>query len=216
MIMIIAIIYMFIILWDNWSIVENYLQKILSPPEKIYSPLKVQKVQVPPFCQHWKFFRPPCRKGGRTLLSNFTKHNQMIHDPMMQDSCINFVFLYVSWTDWCKKQPTLHWKHHWIIQIGFDLFLVEQKPDKITYIFLLPMHISFNNQSSFLFRQLICTIHIQSRYRIGEFFTNIICIALACSERYSYDTRHNYYTFVCMLFLYWPGMFQKKHMWHQA
>ena len=147
MIMIIAIIYMFIILWDNWSIVENYLQKILSPPEKIYSPLKVQKVQVPSFCQHWKFFRPPCRKGGRTLLSNFTKHNQMIHDPMMQDSCINFVFLYVSWTDWCKKQPTLHWKHHWIIQIGFDLFLVEQKPDKITYIFLLPMHISFNNQS---------------------------------------------------------------------
>ena len=64
MIMIIAIIYIFFILCDIWSTVENYFQKILRPPEKVHSPpLKIQKVQVPPFCQRWKFFKPPCREG---------------------------------------------------------------------------------------------------------------------------------------------------------
>ena len=38
MIMIIAIIYIFFILCDIWSAVQDYFQKILSPPEKIRSP----------------------------------------------------------------------------------------------------------------------------------------------------------------------------------
>ena len=39
-IMIVAIIYIFFILYDIYLItVENYFQKILSPPEKIHSPL---------------------------------------------------------------------------------------------------------------------------------------------------------------------------------
>ena len=61
MIMIIAIICIFLILWDIWSTVENYLQKILCLP-----PFKVQKVQGPPFCQHWQFFSPPppAERGG--------------------------------------------------------------------------------------------------------------------------------------------------------
>ena len=41
-----------------------------APPEKIqfplftHSPLKIQKVQVPRFCQYWKFFRTLLQKDG--------------------------------------------------------------------------------------------------------------------------------------------------------
>ena len=71
MIMIIAIIYIFFILCDIWSTVENCFQKIFSPPpEKIHSclfthsPPKNQKVKVPSFCQNWKFFRLPLQRRG--------------------------------------------------------------------------------------------------------------------------------------------------------
>ena len=30
----------------------------------------------------------------------------------------------------------------------------------------------------------------------GEFFTDNICITLACSEKYTYDVRHTLHTFV--------------------
>ena len=76
-IMIVAIIYIFLILYDTYMMtVENYFQKIPSPPpEKIHSPLPFYslppknsgfKFQVSPFCQHQKFFSPlpPCRKEG--------------------------------------------------------------------------------------------------------------------------------------------------------
>ena len=39
MITIIALIYIYFILCDTWSTFENYFQKILSPPDKIHSPL---------------------------------------------------------------------------------------------------------------------------------------------------------------------------------
>ena len=73
--MIIAIIYI-IFLCDISSAVKNYFQQILSPPEKFHSPLKIQKVQVPPLFASIENFSappppPPCRKegGGRTLRS---------------------------------------------------------------------------------------------------------------------------------------------------
>ena len=82
MIMIIAIICIFLILWDIWSTVENYLQKILCLP-----PFKVQKVQGPPFCQHWQFFSPPCRKGrGRTPLHTRSTRNCYAYCSIL-DTC---------------------------------------------------------------------------------------------------------------------------------
>ena len=51
------------------------LRKNPLPPLFTHSPLKIQKVQVPPFCHHWTFFRPPCRNGGvRTLWIHLLNH----------------------------------------------------------------------------------------------------------------------------------------------
>ena len=80
MIMSIAVIYIFFIICDIWSTVENYFQKIISPspPEKIHSPLlthsplEIQKVQVPPpFLSILKNFHPPptAERGEDTVLS---------------------------------------------------------------------------------------------------------------------------------------------------
>ena len=75
-------------------------------------------------------------------------HNPTINDPMMHDSCINYVFLCMPRTEWREeKQPTSHRILLLIIWVGFDSFLLEQKADKITRIFFLPMHISFRRQS---------------------------------------------------------------------
>ena len=74
MIVILAIIYIFL----SYMILDQQLKitfrKSSDPPENIHCPflltlcLKIQKVQVPPFCQHWKFFRPsPLQKGGGAL-----------------------------------------------------------------------------------------------------------------------------------------------------
>ena len=68
MIMIIAIIYIFFISCDIWSTVENYFQKILTPPpDKIHSPIFThsprKNLKNAPFCQNWKFSRPPLQKG---------------------------------------------------------------------------------------------------------------------------------------------------------
>ena len=85
----------FLILCDIWSTVENYFRKILSsPPEKIHfplftlPPLKIQKVQVPPFCQHWKFFW----RGG----AQDTMH---IHNKILQDyksDCLVWLAIYIA------------------------------------------------------------------------------------------------------------------------
>ena len=67
MIMIIAIICIFFILCDIWSIVENYFQKILSHhPLKKPTPPKNSKSANPPFLSTWKFFSPslpPAERG---------------------------------------------------------------------------------------------------------------------------------------------------------
>ena len=54
------------------------------------SPIKIEKVQVPPFYQHWKFFRPPCRKGrGKTLCSDC--HLRPNYNPKMFVPYVVFV-----------------------------------------------------------------------------------------------------------------------------
>ena len=56
-----------------------------------------------------------------------------IHDPTMRDSCI-MPFFVCHEQNGGKTQPTTHRKvdiFHWIIQIGFDSFPLEQKSDKI-------------------------------------------------------------------------------------
>ena len=68
MIMTIAIIYIFLF----YVIFDQQLKSTFrksSGPERIHYPLKLEKVQVPPFCQHWIFFSPPpsAEKGERTL-----------------------------------------------------------------------------------------------------------------------------------------------------
>ena len=75
MIMIIAIIYIFSILCDIWSTVENYFQKILSfPPKKSTPPFLLippsknsKSASLPLFANIGNFSAPspPCRKGGR-------------------------------------------------------------------------------------------------------------------------------------------------------
>ena len=68
MFLIIAIIYIFfILLWyliNSWKLLSENPQPP-PPPEKINSPLKIQEVQVPPFCLHWKFLSPPLPPAER-------------------------------------------------------------------------------------------------------------------------------------------------------
>ena len=71
MIMIIAIIYIFLsyVIFDQQLKItfrKSSAKKIHSPLFT-HAPLKIQKLQVPPFCQHWKFFRSPLQKRRRTL-----------------------------------------------------------------------------------------------------------------------------------------------------
>ena len=76
MIMIIAIIYIFYLMWyliKSWKLLSENPQV---PTEKIHSllfthspPWKFKNCKCPPFYQHWKFFRSPHRQKGeeRTL-----------------------------------------------------------------------------------------------------------------------------------------------------
>ena len=93
MIMIIAIIYFFLsyVIFDQqfkitfWKSSGPSLKKSTSPFLLTPLPLKIQKVQVPPFCQHWIFFRPPLQKGGgRTLCPSCVK-NKFCKHPTKDD-----------------------------------------------------------------------------------------------------------------------------------
>ena len=136
----------------------------------------------------------------------------------MHDSYIYYAFLCMSRIDWREdKQLASHWKYGLIIQIELDSFLSEQKAYKITRIFFSTNLLS-PSKPSFLSRKLIYAICIWSRYSIvpGEFFTNVICISLACSEKYTYMTSGIIYILSCTLFLYCSGMFLKVHLWRQG
>ena len=63
-IMIIAIIYIFLILCDIWSTVENYFHKILPPLKKYTHPLfKNSKIARPRFANIEKFLGPQIFTG---------------------------------------------------------------------------------------------------------------------------------------------------------
>ena len=82
MIKIITIIYVFLsyVLFDQ-QLKITFRKSPPPPPEKIHSPLKVQKVQAPLFANTENFSAfpppspPPCRKrGGRTLWTRAESH----------------------------------------------------------------------------------------------------------------------------------------------
>ena len=113
MIIIIAIRYIFYILCDTWSIVQNYFQKILSPrpwknpPFLLTPPLKIQKMQVPPFCQHWKFFSPPpSERGEDTLLCLLTDIKIAWINPCSEDIYASKTLhgILVSWNSSCIQK----------------------------------------------------------------------------------------------------------------
>ena len=80
MIMIIAIMYIFL----SYVVFDQKLRitfrKSSGPPEKIYSapPLKIQKVQVPPFC-HLKTFQPPPICPNATFEQLVTRQLSLIY-----------------------------------------------------------------------------------------------------------------------------------------
>ena len=88
MIMVIAIIYICFILCDIWSTVENYFQKIFSPPWKkplppFHSlPSKNSKSAIFPFLPTFNIFQPPpCRKVGEdTVLFQYWKYDMFNWD----------------------------------------------------------------------------------------------------------------------------------------
>ena len=72
MVMIIAILYTILsyVIFDQQLKITFRKFSALPPWENptplFYSllPKKFKKCKSPSFCQHWKFFKPPCRKGG--------------------------------------------------------------------------------------------------------------------------------------------------------
>ena len=71
--MVTTIIYIFYLTWyliNSWKLLS---EKHQTPPWKNPLPPKNSEGAIPhPFCQHCKFFRTPCRKGGRTLCFSVT------------------------------------------------------------------------------------------------------------------------------------------------
>ena len=66
-------------------------------------------------------------------MSYFTIHDPVIHNPTMNDSCINCLSLHGMKRLSLGQQPKLHQKvnrFHWLIQIGFGPFPLKQKSDK--------------------------------------------------------------------------------------
>ena len=62
MIMIIAIIFLYYVIFDEQSkITFRKSSKKIHPN----SSRKFRKLQIPTFCQHWKFFRAPLQKTGK-------------------------------------------------------------------------------------------------------------------------------------------------------
>ena len=73
---------------NSWKLLSENPQH---PPSKsttfflLTPPLKIKKVQVPPFCQHWKFFRLLLQKkrgggGGRGHYAFFSKNGLILHN----------------------------------------------------------------------------------------------------------------------------------------
>ena len=91
----------------------------------------------------------------------FHDRRSTIHDPTIHHSCINCVFLCMSWTDWRhEKQLTSHWKLLWIIRIGISSISLKQKADEITHNFFQQCISLFaaGGILSCLFRELLYAI----------------------------------------------------------
>ena len=108
MIMIIAVIYIFFILCHIWSIVENYFQKILSPPplEKSHSPLKMQKVKgaspSPFFLPTFTIFKVLLSRKGR---GHYVEKYSMITIDLWVS-----VFYRIISQNWIQKRK--NWQYH--------------------------------------------------------------------------------------------------------
>ena len=77
MITIIAITYIFYLMWyfiSSWKLLSENPQDTPTPPKNIHSliftqsPWNIQKVQVPSFWQHWIFFRPAAERREDTRI----------------------------------------------------------------------------------------------------------------------------------------------------
>ena len=74
---IIAITYIFYLMWyfiSSWKLFSENPQDTPTAQKNIHSPIftqspwNIQKVQVPSFCQHWIFFRPPAERREDTRI----------------------------------------------------------------------------------------------------------------------------------------------------
>ena len=112
MIMIIAISYIFYILCNTRSVVQNYFQKILSPrpwknpPFLLTSPLKIKKIQVPPFANNENFSGPPSERGEDTLLCLLTDIKIAWINPCSEDIYASKTLhgILVSWNSSCIQK----------------------------------------------------------------------------------------------------------------
>ena len=52
-------------------------RKCSAPSPRKNPPLKIQKVQLPPFCQDWKFFSPPNRKWREDTITKIVDFEQV-------------------------------------------------------------------------------------------------------------------------------------------
>ena len=134
--------------------------------------------------------------------------------PTMHDSCINYAFLCMPWTNWrYEKWSTSHRKLHLIIKIGFDSFLWKQKTDKTTCIFFLPMHILFGRQSHCFFLEnkfMQFTLQVDILYcQVSS--SQIIFVLFWHVPKNTHKTSGLTYALLCVLILYCSGMFQKIH-----
>ena len=75
-------------------------------------PLKIQKVQVPPFCQHWKFFRVSLQKRGGGHCDNQIYTMLMLYNVILYPppKCHFFSPLELQSIRWCNaKSGFLMW-----------------------------------------------------------------------------------------------------------
>ena len=130
-----------------------------------------------------------CVSSIRCGLSYFTIHDSTIHDPTMHNSCINYAFLCMPWTDQWEEggaKATPHWKvkrFHWIIQNGFDFFHLKRKSDEIEHSIFLLMHIQFWIAILFAARVYWYKPCIISKFSLMWIWKGAICM---CSMKYAF------------------------------